>query len=426
MRAIPNSIIALLISSGLMATANGLQMTLISVRASIEQFSAFSIGLLVSGYFFGFLIGCLFSARLVARVGHTRAFLAYAGIFSATLLCHILFVHPVVWILLRIVIGTTLAGLYMIIESWLNDKAENDNRGQVLGLYRFIELSALTAGQLLLGTFSPAGFKLFCLVAIFISLSLVPLAISRAEGPSPIVNARFRLGTVLEISPVAVAGSLTIGLVGSILFGMGPIFAQGIGLGADGVGLFMSFLIVGGALAQMPLGRLSDRFDRRLVLAFVALSAALAASFLAVALLVGQWLLYLAAMIYGGFCLSQYSLVIAHANDRAEPEQFVQISGSLNLIYAVGAIIGPSAGSWVMGTFGSSALFFTSAVFHAFLGVYAWSRTFVRAEVVHAEKEDFVPVVSSTPEIFEMDPRGEPEPEAAKEPEPEAAEEGAS
>ncbi|TNE40719.1 MAG: MFS transporter, partial [Alphaproteobacteria bacterium] len=331
------------------------------------------------------------------------------GIFCAALLSHIVFVQPFFWILLRIVVGMALAGLYMIIESWLNDKANDDNRGQVLGLYRFIELSALTAGQLLLGTFSPAGFKLFCLVAIFISLSLVPLAISRAEGPAPIVDAKFRLKTLLEISPVAVAGSLTIGLVGSILFGLGPIFAQGIGLPPEGVGFFMSFLIVGGALAQVPLGRLSDKFDRRLVLAFVALSAAVAASFLAAALLVGHWLVYGVAMVYGGFCLSQYSLVIAHANDRAEPEQFVQISGSLNLIYAVGAILGPSAGSWVMGVFGSSALFFTSAVFHAVLGVFAWSRIFMRAEVERGDKDDFVPVVRSTPEVFELDPRGEAE-----------------
>jgi MFS family permease len=390
-----------------MATANGLQMTLISVRAQIENFSDLSIGLLVSGYFAGFLIGCLGASHLVARVGHTRAFLALAGIFSAAILMHILVIHPAVWIVLRLVVGAALAGLYMIIESWLNDKARDDTRGQVLAAYRFIELSALTLGQLLLGLFSPEGFRLFCLVAIFISLSLVPLAISRAEGPAPITPIKFRLRMLLEISPVAVAGSLVIGLTGSILFGLGPVFVQSIGRDAASVGYFMSAIIVGGAIAQVPLGRLSDKIDRRYMLALVALMAAGAAVFLTVAVDWSSNVLLAAAALYGVFGLSQYAIVIAHANDRADPSTFVKISGSLMLMYSLGAIVGPAIGSTVMSLFGAEKLFLASAVIHLLLGLFCLSRVFVRDQVPAEEKEDFVAVPRSTPEVFELDPRGD-------------------
>ena len=408
MKAIPNSVVALLISCGLLASANGLQMTLISVRAGLEGFGAMTIGLLVSAYFVGLLIGCLYCGRLVARVGHTRAFLALAGILSAAVLSHILFVTPIFWIVLRSIVGAALAGLLMIIESWLNDKSDNSNRGQVLSSYRLIELSALTFGQLLLAFFSPEGFRLFCLVAILVSLSLVPLAVSRAEGPAPITDTKFQWRAVLEISPVALVGSLVVGLVGSIMFGLGPVFAQS-ALGGNGsVGYFMSALIVGGALAQVPLGKLSDHMDRRYILAGVALLAGFAAVLLTLSTGTSSGLLlFAAAALYGAFSLSHYAIVIAHANDRADPSQFVHISGSLMLIYAAGAIVGPTIGSAVMQFFGPQALFMVSAVIHGLLGLFCLSRIMIKEQVPEKDREDFIAVPRSTPEVFELDPRGE-------------------
>lgn len=408
MKAIPNSVVALLISCGLLASANGLQMTLISVRAGLEGFGTITIGLLVSAYFVGLLVGCLYCGRLVARVGHTRAFLALAGILSAAILSHILFVTPIFWIVMRAIVGATLAGLYMIIESWLNDKSDNDNRGQVLSSYRFIELSALTFGQLLLAVFSPEGFQLFCLVAIFVSLSLVPLAVSKAEGPAPITDTKFQWRAVLEISPVALVGALVVGLVGSIMFGLGPLFAQSALSDSGGVGYFMTALIVGGALAQVPLGRLSDLMDRRYILAGVAMLAAFSAVLLTLSTgTSGGLRLFAAAALYGAFSLSQYSIVIAHANDRADPSKFVHISGSLMLIYAAGAIVGPIIGSAVMQFFGPQALFMAAAVIHGGLGLFCLSRIMIKEQVSEEDREDFIAVPRSTPEVFELDPRGE-------------------
>ncbi len=412
MAAIPKSVVALLLSTALMASANGLQMTLISVRAGLETFDAFSIGLLVSAYYAGFLLGCLYAGRLVSRSGHTRAFLALAGVFSAAMLVHILFVGPIVWIGLRVVVGFALAGLYMIIESWLNDKATDANRGRVLASYRFIELSALTSGQLLLAVISPDGFQLFCMVAILVSLSLVPLALSNAEGPSPIADTKIDVKSLMAISPLAAFGCFTIGVTGSIVFGLGPVFAQSAGGdGAAQVGYFMSAFIVGGALAQVPLGRLSDRMDRRYILSVVAILAAGAAILITMAGDKGGWALILAAALYGAFALSHYSILIAHANDRADPSHFVKISGGLMLLYSVGAIVGPALSSIFVKILGLGALFGLSAIFHLALAGFALLRISVRERVAEEDREDFVAVVRSTPEIFELDPRGELEAE---------------
>src|ERR671918_247087 len=265
---------ALLIGVAVLFFGNGLQSVLLPVRATIEAFATTSIGLIASAYSAGFVVGCLSMPHIVRRVGHIRTFAVCAAIAASVVLL-------MARIVLRALSGVCFAGLFMVIESWLNERATSTNRGQILGVYMVINLSAVTIGQMILPLGDPAAFSLFALTAIAITLALVPVGLTTSDAPQPLREVRLRLGRLYAMSPVGVVGGFFVGLANGAFGGLGVVFARDVGLSITGIALFMSASLVGGALAQLPLGRLSDRTDRRKVMIAVCAFAAVIGGILA-------------------------------------------------------------------------------------------------------------------------------------------------
>ncbi len=415
---------ALLLGVAILFFGNGLQGVLLPVRATLEAFATTSIGLIASAYSAGFMVGCFCMPHVVRRVGHIRTFAVCAAIAASVVLLMVLAVHPVVWIPLRALSGVCFAGLFMVIESWLNERATSVNRGQVLAVYMVINLTAVTVGQMMLPFGDPAGFSLFALTAIAITLALVPVGLTTSSAPQPLREVRLRLRRLYAISPVGVVGGFFVGLANGAFGGLGAVFATQIGLPITGVALFMSASLVGGALAQLPIGRLSDRTDRRKVLVAVCLLAATTGGLLALlgdARQSGQLLgtganlatvspLALIALVtlFGAAIYSQYSLCVAHTNDFVSREEFVEASSGLLLTWAIGASIGPLLGAFAMDGLGVGGLFLYTAVAHAGFALFIMYRISQRAAVPPAERDRYVAAgrpSRTTPVAVELDPR---------------------
>ena len=240
-------IAALLLGVAILLTGNGLQGTLLPLRAQIEAFSMLDIGMMGSAYNLGFALGCLLASFIVRRVGHIRSFTGMICIASSVALTHTLFLKPTIWWLLRAVNGFCFAALYMIIESWLNERSTKENRGTVFSIYTIISLTVLTVGQLMIMLYDPAAFPLFCIIAILISLAAVPVALTTAQAPAPISNVKIRLRRLFNTSQVGFAGCLTVGLANGTFWSFGPIFAKQSGLDISGIAFFMSITAIAGA-----------------------------------------------------------------------------------------------------------------------------------------------------------------------------------
>ncbi len=400
---------ALLLAAFILIAGNGLQATLLSVRGNIEGFPLSLIGLLMSAYFFGFILGCRYAPHLVKRAGHIRAFTALASVASASALAHAMAVEAGVWIGLRAVTGFCLAGLYMILESWINETATNETRGSILAVYRITDLTAVTVGQLLLASADPAHFTLFAVVSILISLALVPVALTTAAAPQPISNAALDLRKILRISPLAAAGCFAVGAANGAFWAVGPVFVQRLGYEISLVAAFMSAVVIAGAASQWPLGFASDRVDRRYVI--IAVAAACAASGVALGLAGGQAaaLLLTGGVAFGFFAMPLFGLAIAHANDRAEPDEYVSLNAGLLLLYGAGAVAGPVIAPLIMQGAGAGALFFYTSGVYSLLALFGLYRLTQREGVSEDHREDFVSVPRTSPGVFEMNPHLEPD-----------------
>lgn len=365
-------IAALLIAVALLLTGNGLLGTLIPVRGQMEAFSTFSIGLLGSTYFLGFAAGCIYAPRLVRRVGHIRTFTAMASIVSAVALGHGLIALPLPWWAMRVATGFCFAVLYIVIESWLNERSTNETRGTVLSAYLFINLTVVTVGQMMMTLSDPAGLALFALASILVSAAVVPVALSAAAAPQPIETVQVRVGKLFRTSPVAFAGCLGVGLANGAFWTLAPLFVQRAGFDVTAVALFMSATVLGGAAGQWPAGFLSDRMDRgKLIIVMSAVSALLGAAVIVATGLSLLWLLAVAAM-WGAFAFPLYAVTVAQANDQAEPAEFVEISSGLLLTYAAGAIVGPMVATGFMDLFTEDGLYAFTAFIHLLVVGYAY------------------------------------------------------
>ena len=403
---IVGSLWPLFLAAAILLGANALQTTLLAVRGAAEGFPPEVIGLLLSGYYAGLIAGCRLAPTAVRDVGHIRAFTAFASIASAAALAHALLVAPAFWIALRVVTGFCFAGLAMVMESWLNERATNQNRGQVLSVYRVVDFASVTLLQASIGLFDPRSVTLFALLSIGLSLALVPVALSRTEAPAPPASARLDVGRLWRTSPVAVVGSGLVGLAAAAYWGMVPVFTVAKGLDGGAAGLLLGAIVVGGALAQWPVGWLSDHLDRRLVLAASAGGAALTAVLVPVAAGVGTGALLLAGALFGLFALPCFGLAVAHANDHAGPGEALSVSGGLLMVYAAVAITGPVLAASLMRAFGPDALFGWIAGIYTALAAFALLRTLQRA--APERDEPYVPVPRTTPAVFALDPRAEP------------------
>lgn len=400
---------ALLLSTAILIAGNGLITTLLPVRAEIEAFGTFQIGALGTAYFVGFVAGCVGGPRMIGRVGHIRAFAALSSIAAAAALTHVLLLEPAVWWLLRFVVGLCFAGLYVVIESWLNDQAASANRGTVLSTYTLVHFGALTAGQFLLAAHDPAGFVLFGVAAILLGLALVPVALTRAASPRRPEAVGLDIRRLWRLSPVGFVGCLTVGFVNGSFWSLGPVFASRSGLDVGALVYFMAGATLAGALAQWPFGRISDRIDRRFVIVAVAIGAAV------VGALLGVWrepptvpLIVLSAA-FGCFAIPLYAVAVAHANDVAEGGEFVALAGGLLLLFGSGAALGPLVASALMTAAGPAGLFMFTSCAHVALAVFTLLRIAVRPGRRRRgeERTGFVAVPRTSPTLYELDPRSD-------------------
>lgn len=405
MRAILSSVGALLVSAAILLAGGGLLATLIAVRAEMEGFPLFAIGLLTSFYFAGFILGCVYTPVLVSRVGHVRVFAAFSSLIAACVLSHVLIINVPAWTILRFVTGFAFAGLYVLIESWINEQAPNEKRGQILSIYRMVDLAAVTVGQFMLTLYDPSSFALFSVVAICVCLAILPVSISTSKAPTAVTNTSLNLKKLARTSPLAVVGCFAVGLTNGSFWGMGPVFVQLLGYPIIMISTFMSVVIFCGAVLQWPVGFLSDKFGRREVLILMSSGAIGAGLFLYFLAPKSTAYLLVGGVLYGVFAMQIFGLSAAHANDRAEPDEFVAISGGLLLIYGVGSVVGPSVAPVIMSVFEPSAMFAFTALIHTLLTFYAVFR--VSQRTAPDESADFVtmPRPRSMALIFRTDPR---------------------
>lgn len=417
MTAVLSSVAALLAGVGLMLCGNGLQAVLVAVRATDAGFGTVVTGLLGSGYYAGFVLGCLLGPHLVRRAGHVRTFAAVAALAAAVALSFPQLVHPAPWIVLRGGTGFCFAVVFMVIESWLNEQATSRTRGTVLSLYTIVTLVAITIGQMLLGVETGNPTTAFTWIAIMICLAVLPIAMTRVAAPPPPEAARLRLGRLVATSPVGAAACLVVGIANAAFWSLGPVFAQRRGFDAAAVALFMSVGVLGGAIGQWPLGRLSDRVDRRWTIVISGIGTAAAGT----ALLAVDWLpegpVIGLAFLYGAFSLPLYPLALAHTFDQVRAGEFVETSSGLLLIYAVGAVVGPVPASLLMVQLGYPTLFAFVGAVNLVLVAFTLYRMGQRARAPAESRPGFVSVQPATQGAIGLDPRA-PETPAVEAAEP--------
>ncbi|WP_404286946.1 MFS transporter [Microvirga sp. RSM25] len=392
LRATLPTLFALLLGYALMQVGNTLQGTLLSVRGSIEQFTPTEIGAVGSAFWGGIVIGSLYAGRVIQQVGHTRAFAALAAVAASTALFHLLVISPTVWIAARALTGFCFAGLFIVVESWLNASVTAQTRGQVLSVYGMTGLIAGIGGQMLLPAGDPYGYRLFCFVAILISLALVPTALSRATAPAHAVSdTKINLMKLYRQSPFGVVAAVLCGVTTSSFFALGPIWAQERGLNTAEIAIFMACGTLGGFATTYPLGWLSDRMDRRHVI--IGASGMAAAILLALIHFVSPsvpvWLIFLYVAIFGGSVIPTYSIVTAHVNDMVKPGEFVAAAGGLLILQGVGASIGPIIAGMAMTEFGRLGLLYVVIIAQALMAIWGAYRSLQRAAPPTEEKESF-------------------------------------
>lgn len=374
----------------LIMVGNGLQGTLLGVRAAMEGFDTTTIGLIMSLYYLGYMLGSYYVPKMVSKVGHIRVFTALASLASTTVLLHGLYPDPWLWAIIRAFTGFAYAGLYIVVESWLNNLSTNKTRGRMLSLYLLITNAGLVGGQFLLTVADPKDIDLFIITSILVSVALLPISLSSRPAPAFDEPESVPLKQLYKISPLGLVGCFGIGITNGTMFSMGAVYATDLGLTLAQISTFMSAYIIGGVFFQVPIGKLSDKYDRRkVIIAVTALSSLIGfGCFLAS----GQSLVifYTALFVFGGLSLSIYGLCLAHTNDHLSPKQFVAAGSSMILVNGVGAAIGPLTISVFMSIFGIQYFFPIIAMAFLAISVYGFHRTNMRAAVPLDEQTDHV------------------------------------
>ncbi len=397
---------ALLSSAALLLMGNGLLVVLLPVRADAENFATLDVGVLGAAYFLGFAAGCMAGPRVIHRVGHIRTFAAMVSLASALVLVHAMVLVPVAWWLGRAITGLCFAMLFMVIESWLNERSTNENRGRIFSIYTVINLTVVMVGQMMLTLEDPREFALFAGASILVSLAALPVALTRAEAPAPLETVRLRVVHLCRSSPVGVTGAVAVGLTNGAFWSLAPVFVQEnpFADNTDMVAIFMSVAVMVGAIAQWPLGRLSDCTDRRLVVLVVSIGGA------AVGLATGpfseQWAegLFVFPFLFGMFVFPLYTLCAAHVHDSVKSGEFVEAAGVLLLLSAAGAIVGSVVASGAMHLYGPSALFWYTGAVHAMLAIFTAIRMRVRPPRTEEEREPFADSIRVVHTVSQIDP----------------------
>lgn len=378
-------LIPLLITAGILIGGNGLQGTFIALRGIEEGFSTSVIGMVGAGYFIGFVFGCVYITKIMRAIGHIRAFSALAAIASAASIMMVLVIDPISWFLMRLVQGVCFAGLFAVVESWLNARVTNATRARTLSVYRFVDLGSVTAAQYMIPLFGVSGIDLFAIIAMALSLSLVPISFADKSSPAPPKDVKFDIKVLWSVSPLATVGCIVIGLTNSSFRSLGPIYADGIGMSVTSIATFMSIGIFAGIVLQYPLGHYSDKLDRRVIILVSTIGALLASLYLAFLAGDGELANFIGIFAFGAFALPLYSLCSAHANDHAAPGQHALVSAGTLFFWSIGAVVGPLIASFLMDAFGPHALFAYTIVVLTFFVAYTLARIRAR-DAVPTEK----------------------------------------
>ncbi len=393
---------SILLSIFMLMAGSGFLATLISLRLNRAGSGAMTIGIVATAYFGGLIIGSLRAGGVVRRVGHIRAFAAFVALLSASTLSYVLLSHPLFWMLLRLVDGMCVAGVFVCLESWLNDRAEPQMRGSVLAAYMVALYSGQAIGQLLLGASGALPAIPFQLASILISLAIIPLCLTRSAAPAPVEASAFSIRSLLAASPLGAWGAVATGLMLGAFYGLAAVHVRRLGLDLPETARFMMFVILGGVALQWPLGRLSDRHDRRQVI----IGSFAAAALVSVALSLGQdglWLTGLGAL-FGGLSFALYPLCVAHCNDRLLETERVAASGRLVLLYSLGAALGPLLAGGAMTAFGTGGLFLFIALCAGLAMTVGLWRQRASEPVPVRYQQDFQILPRTTPMASLLDP----------------------
>ncbi len=387
---------AILLGIWFMMLANGLQGTLLGVRASIEGFSTFTTGILMSGYFIGMFIGSLLTPVLVNRVGHIRVFSALASLASISILFHGVYIEPWVWMAMRILTGISFAGFYVVTESWLNDRADNETRGKVLSVYMVIVTGGMGAGQFLLNLAEPNTIHLFILISVIISFGLIPILLTAKPAPNFSTPSKMSVIELYRASPLALIGNCLTGMAQGTLIGLGAIYASKVLVDFEAISWFMACIMIGSLLLQWPVGYLSDRIGRRGIMAALSI-VAIACCLLAPAVPKDSIWFYVVVATLGGAAMPMYSICIAYANDRLEPHQIIGASGSLVMVAGIGAMVGPIVIAFLMDFVSISFYFWGTALVFSAILVFTLIRIGARPGIALEDQSDLVVGPLGTP-----------------------------
>jgi MFS family permease len=368
---------ALLLGMFLLMLGNGMQGTVLGLRGGIEAFESTTMGFVMAGYFAGFLGGAQSAPWLLRRVGHVRVFAALASLVSAAFIIFAAVVDPIAWTAMRIVVGFCFSGIYVVAESWLNESSTNENRGRTLSAYLIMQMLGIIVAQSLINVADPGGYDLFIIMSVAVSISFAPILLSASPAPVFGTTRRMSLKQLFKTSPLGCVGTFFLGAVFAAQFGMGPVYAIEIGLTAAEISVFIGAFYVGGLVFQYPIGWLSDRMERRVLIAMV---TALGAAGCLVALVSSGSFpaLVVTAFLIGGTSNPLYSLLIAHTNDFLDHEDMASASGGLIVLNGVGAAGTPILVGYLMKGLGPAAFLFFIAIVMAAIAAYAMYRMTVR------------------------------------------------
>jgi len=387
---------ALMLGMLLLMLGNGLQGTLLGVRGSLENIDSATMGLIMAGYFLGFLGGSKATPIMLQRVGHVRVFAALGSLVSAAFILYAAVVDPVAWWLLRVLVGFCFSGIYVVAESWLNHSADNRSRGKALSLYMIVQMAGMVLGQLLLNVADPAGYNLFVLITVLVSVSFAPMLLSATSSAPLLSSARpMPLKELISTSPLACFGILMLGGIYSTLYAMSPVYATERGLSISQTSYFITAIFLGAMVMQYPIGWLSDKLDRRILIILVTAVGAIVAM---ASMYVGNNfnLLLVSAVLLGGTANPLYSLLVAYANDYLEYDQMAAAAGGLLFINGLGAMVGPIVVGNAMTRLGLEWYFITLFLLFSAICLYAIYRISQRKYTAIHEASAYLPISART------------------------------
>ncbi len=408
---------ALFIGIGVMMIAHGLQMQIMGIRSVLEDFSVFTTGIFMSGYYVGYFIGSKTTPNFVSKVGHIRVFAAFASLASLSALVAVVYVNPLMWTISRFITGISLVSCYVVTESWLNDRATNKNRGQLLSVYMMVIYFGLALGMLLLNISKPEAYEPFILVSVLLSVALVPILLTKRPAPKFKKIETISILELYKISPLGSLSSFFTGIIHAAFFSLISVYATIAKFTLFETSILLFVATIAGVLGQGPIGYFSDIFDRRRVIVITTFGSSLLAL---IAILTSndpiqniyymdefafrKIIFFIAVGLYTSLCLPLFSLNLAHTNDFVPKSKFVAAGGGLQLIFGVGAISGPILCAIFMEWFGLNGLFVFLIIAHSIIGVFGLYRMKVRSTVENPDST-FTPVPATiTPAGLELDP----------------------